>query len=150
MESAYVPLANVITLGVHDFEAQRAFYLRMGWPIALDSEEFVVFELRGILLALFPVQELAKDAKAQPESARDGIRFSIIISVERQQDVDEMVARFRDAGGSVSKEPTDADFFDGRSAYVSDPEGNYWEIAWAPGNSVVVAARRAAGLDSQE
>jgi uncharacterized protein len=140
------PLANIITLGVRDIAAERAFYQRVGWPLALDSDDFVVFELRGILLALFPSALLAKDARTDPQSTRDGIRFSIIISVEEQHEVDEMVARFRDAGARVSKEPTDADFFDGRSAYLSDPEGNYWEVAWAPGNAVAVAARRAAGL----
>jgi hypothetical protein len=34
-------------------------------------------------------------------------------------------------------------------AHFSDPEGNYWEIAWAPpDNPVVVASRRAAGITS--
>ena len=30
----------------------------------------------------------------------------------------------------------------------ADPEDNYWEIAWAPGdNAIVAAARRAARID---
>jgi uncharacterized protein len=141
------PLANIITLGVHDFASMRGFYVRLGWPLAFDSDNFVVFELRGILLALFPASLLATDARSAPETSRGGIRFSIIIMVETREEVDAMVARFRDAGGSVSKEPTDAEFFDGRSAYVSDPESNFWEIAWSePGNTVLAAARRAAGL----
>ena len=51
------------------------------------------------------------------------------------------------AGARVTKEPVDAGFFTGRSAYVCDPEGNYFEIAWAdmPNNPVVIATRRAAG-----
>lgn len=145
--SARGPLANVITLGVRDFAAEREFYRRLHWQQVLDLEDFTVFELRGALLALFPIDRLAADARVEPESSRDGIRFSIIINVDAPGEVDEMVALFRDAGGSVSKDPTDAEFFDGRSAYVSDPESNYWEITWvAPGNSVVAAARRAAGL----
>ncbi len=36
------------------------------------------------------------------------------------------------ATATVTKEPVDADFFEGRDAYFRDPEGNYWEIAWAP------------------
>ena len=148
MKNGQPPLANVITLGVREFAAEREFYRRLHWPLVLDSEDFVVFELRGALLALFPVDKLAADARAKPERSRDGIRFSIIISVDARDDVDAMIALFREAGGIVSKPATDAEFFDGRSAYVSDPEGNYWEIAWvAPGNSVVAAARRAAGLD---
>ena len=58
-------------------------------------------------------------------------------------------ARAREAGGTITKEPTDAEFFEGRDAYFADPEGNFWEIAWAaPDNPVVLAARRAAGLSS--
>jgi len=39
-------LANIITLGVRDFAAEREFYRRLHRPLVLDSEEFVVFELR--------------------------------------------------------------------------------------------------------
>ena len=141
------PLANIVTLGVRNFDAQRDFYRRLGWPQAFDSDDFAVFELRGALLALFPFDKLATDAHAQPEPGRGGIRFSIIISVDKPEDVDELAARVRQAGGKVTKDPVDAEFFVGRDAYFTDPEGNYWEIACAPPNNPVVSAsRRAAGL----
>jgi len=141
------PLANIITLGVRDFDAQRDFYRRLGWAQAFDSDDFAVFELRGALLALFPIDKLAADSRAEPESGRGGIRFSIIIGVEEPEDVDELAARVRQAGGKLTKGPVDAEFFAGRHAYFADPEGNFWEIACAPqDNPVVVAARRAAGL----
>ncbi|MDT5353049.1 MAG: uncharacterized protein QOJ56_1581 [Mycobacterium sp.] len=43
-------------------------------------------------------------------------------------------------GARVTKEPVDAEFFNGRSAYL-------FEVAWAdePDNPVVAATRRAAG-----
>ena len=51
-----------------------------------------------------------------------GIRFTIGICVDRPDQVDEAAA----------------------SAYVADPEGNYFEIAWAgPDNPIVRAAVRA-------
>lgn len=145
------PLANIVTLGVLDFTSERSFYAKLGWPLAFDSDDFTVFELRGILLALFPVAQLASDARVSPEPGRSGIRSSIIINVDRPEDVDETIARFRNAGATISKEPVDAEFFDGRSAYAADPEGNYWEITWAASRDSVVlaAARRAAGLDSK-
>ena len=141
------PLANIVTLGVQNFEAQRDFYRRLGWPLAFDSDDFAVFELRGALLALFPIDKLGADARARPEPGRGGIRFSIIISVDRPEEVDELAARVREAGGKLTKNPTDAEFFVGRDAYFADPEGNYWEIAFAPPeNPVVSASRRAAGV----
>jgi predicted lactoylglutathione lyase len=147
MDRRSAPLANTITLGVQNFGAQRDFYRRLGWPQAFDSDDFAVFELRGALLALFPVDKLAADSHAQPELGRGGIRFSIIISVDRPEEVDALAERVRQAGGKLTKEPVDAEFFVGRDAYFVDPEGNFWEIACAPpDNPVVIAARRAAGI----
>ena len=141
-----LPLANIITLGVSDVAGERYFYRRLGWPLVLDTDEFVVFELRGALLALFGADDLGRDAHATPERGRGGIRSSVIISVDRPEDVDELTERARAAGARVTKEPVAAEFFEGRDAYFADPEGNFWEVAWSAGdNPVVAAARRAAG-----
>ena len=141
-----LPLANTITLGVSDFAREREFYRRLGWPHAVDSDGFTVFELRGALLALFGIDQLGTDARATPEPGHGGIRSSVIITVDRPEDVDALVRRARQAGASVMKEPTDAALFEGRDAYFADPEGNYREVAWAPGdNPVTAAARRVAG-----
>ena len=68
------------------------------------------------------------------------------MNVDTPGEVDEWVERVRRAGATVTKEPVDAEFFEGRDAYFSDPEGNSWEVAAVPrDNPVVVAARRAAG-----
>lgn len=142
-----MPLANTVTLGVRDYRAQRDFYRRLGWSQAFDSDDFCVFELRGALLALFPIDKLAADGRATPEPGRGGIRFSVIINVENPDDVDELADRARQAGATITKEPVTAEFFSGRDAYFCDPEGNFWEVAWAPpDNPVVEAARRAAGM----
>jgi len=141
-----LPLANIITLGVSDVAGERDFYRRLGWPLVLDTDDFVVFELRGALLALFGADDLGRDAHAMPERGRGGIRSSIIITVDRPEDVDGLIERARAAGARVTKEPVAAEFFEGRDAYFADPEGNFWEVAWsAVDNPVVAAARRAAG-----
>jgi uncharacterized protein len=142
-----LPLANIITLGVSDLRGERDFYGRLGWPLVLDTGDFVVFELRGALLALFDVDDLGRDAQAPPERGRGGIRSSIIISVDRPEDVDELTERARAAGARVTKTPVAGQFFEGRDAYFADPDGNFWEVAWsASDNPVTAAARRAAGL----
>ncbi len=143
------PLANIITLGVTDFKAEREFYRRMDWPQVYDSDDFAVFELRGTLLALFPVDKLAADGRTRPEVGKGGIRFSVIINVDEPGQVDELAERARKAGATLTKPPTEAEFFSGRDAYFADPEGNFWEVAWAPAdNPVLVAAHRAAGLQT--
>lgn len=140
-----MPLANVFTMGVRDLPTQREFYRRLGWPQIID-DDFAAFELRGAVIALFPVEKLAADGRAEPEPGRGGVRFTIGIMVDTAAEVDELAGRFRGSGGRVTKEPVDAEFFEGRSAYVADPEGNYYEIAWAgPENPIFAAAHRAAG-----
>ena len=112
----------------------------------LDTDDFIVFEPRGALLALFGADDLGRDAHARPERGEGGIRSSIIIIVDRAEDVDEMTERARAAGARITKEPTAAEFFEGRDAYFADPEGNSWEVAWsAADNPVTAAARRVAG-----
>jgi len=141
------PLANTFTLGVEDLDRERSFYRDLGWPVILDRDDFVVFELRGALLALFPVDKLAEDSRARAEPRQGGIRSAVIIGVDQPSDVDELADRVERAGGTVTKRPTDGEFFVGRDAYFADPEHNYWEIAYAsPDNPVAMAARRAAGI----
>ena len=144
--TASTPQANLITLGARDLPTLRNFYRALGWPQIADDGEFVAFELRGIVLALFPLAQLARDGNTQPDPGTGGIRCTIGVVVDTADEVDRMTEQMRVAGARVTKEPVDAEFFTGRSAYVCDPEGNFFEIAWAaPDNPVLAATRRAAG-----
>jgi uncharacterized protein len=144
-----LPLANITTFGVQDLMRERDFYGELGWPVVFETDDFVVFELGGALLALFPLDKLAADSRADAEPRHGGIRSSIIMTVEAPEEVDKLADRVQRAGGTLTKSPTDAEFFVGRDAYFADPEGNYWEVSYAPSdNPVVVAARRAANMPS--
>jgi uncharacterized protein len=141
------PIANVITLGAQSVPTLRDFYQRLDWPLIVDDEDFAAFELRGAVLALFTADKLAADGRAPVEPHHGGVRFTIGIIVESREEVDLLAEQVRQSGGRLTKEPVDAEFFEGRSAYFADPENNYWEIAWAAGdNAIIAAARRAAGV----
>ena len=99
------------------------------------------------MLAVFPIADLARDGNTDPAPATGGISFTIGVLVDSAEEVDQLTGHIRAAGARVTKDPVDAEFFTGRSAYLCDPEGNYFEIAWAAhDNPVSAAARRAAGL----
>jgi predicted lactoylglutathione lyase len=143
--SAPGPLANVmITLGARDLPRLRDFYRKLSWPQIIDEHDFAAFELRGVVLALFPIAQLARDGNTEPEPSTGGVRFSIGVMVDTPNEVDRLTEQMRHAGARVTKEPVDAEFFTGRSAYLCDPEDNYFEITWVqPDNPI--ASRRATG-----
>ena len=141
--STAAPLADVmITLGAQDLPALRAFYRELGMPQIIDDDDFAAFDLRGVVLALFPIDKLARDGNTEPDLGGEGIRFSLGIMVDTAEEVDQLTERWRSAGARVTKEPVDAEFFTGRSAYLCDPEGNYFEITWAAPTNPITARRR--------
>jgi hypothetical protein len=140
--SAPAPLADVmITLGARDLPRLRHFYHKLGWPQIIDDDDFAAFEVRGVVLALFPLPQLARDGNTEPDPGSGGIRFTIGIMVDTAEEVDQLTEQMRNAGARVTKEPIDAEFFTGRSAYLCDPEGNYFEITWAEPNNPITSRR---------
>jgi hypothetical protein len=64
----------------------------------------------------------ARPRRAHPRSAEQPRHpTSVIISVEQAAQVDELAAHARAAGATLTKQPTDAEFFDGRDAYFRRP-----------------------------
>jgi hypothetical protein len=138
------PRVDVITLAVHDLERSLAFYrdgLGLETPGVTGTEyvgdeadaagAVVMFRLRGgLVLALYPRSELAKDAgiPAGPPSTGE---FSIGQLVESRADVDALLARAERAGATIIGEPHDRPWGI-YSGYFRDPDGHLWEIIWNP------------------
>src|SRR6059036_861254 len=114
MDAPLPPIANVITLGAQSVSTLRDFYQRLGWPLIIDDEDFAAFELRGAVLALFAADKLAADGRATVEPRQGGIRFTLGIMVDSRDEVDRMADLVRQSGGRLTKQPVDAEFFEGR------------------------------------
>lgn len=125
---------TVATLGAYDMPAMRAFYRGLGWEeVAKSSDAFASFRTGGCILALFPFDALAKDARVPASGFGTSFRgVTLALNVERTDLVDTAIAELRAAGANIVKDPEDAPW-GGRSAYFADPEGNLWEVVWAPG-----------------
>ncbi len=125
---------TVATLGAYDLPAMRAFYRGLGWEeVAKSSDAFASFRTGGCILALFPFGALAKDARVPASGVGTSFRgVTLALNVERPDLVDTAIAELRAAGANIVKDPEDAPW-GGRSAYFADPEGNLWEVVWAPG-----------------
>ena len=126
---------SIVTLGVRDFQSMRAFYEGLGWRnMNPGLPDFASFDTGGAILALYPHDLLAHDARV-PGDERPSFRgVALAMNVERRELVDAVIDELRAAGARITKEPEDAEW-GGRSAYWADPEGNAWEVAWAPGTS---------------
>jgi hypothetical protein len=122
---------SIVTIGAHDVSVLRRFYLALGWaehPISDDG--YATFILGGAMLALYPLDKLAEEAAPDEPLSSGWSGITLACNVDGKQDVDAAFAVAVEAGATVIAEPTDR-FWGGRSAYIADPEGHRWEIAWA-------------------
>ncbi|MGH2750979.1 MAG: GNAT family N-acetyltransferase [Actinomycetota bacterium] len=125
---------NLVTLGVREPQAMRAFFERLGWPVWVTAEDgFTGYLTGGAMLALYPLDKLAEDSRAEAISGGwSGV--TLAVNVESRALVDTAIEAARAAGAEIVKEPADAEW-GGRSGYFADPEGNRFEVAWMPGSS---------------
>lgn len=124
---------SLITIGAVNLPILRSFYKGLGWEeTEISSDNYAVFKTVGVLLSIYPIEEMAKDAGVEITKSIDtfhGVTFAI--NVDIPEEVDTTVDTIRKIGGRILTEPSDA-FWGGRTAYFADPENNLWEIAWNP------------------
>jgi uncharacterized protein len=134
---------DVITLAVADLERALAFYrdgLGLSSPGVVGTEfagtattpagAIAMFELDGgLILALYPRDELAKDASIIPSGEPRPGEFSIGHLVKSRTDVDGLLARAEAAGATVTDEPHERPWGI-YSGYFRDPDGHLWEIIY--------------------
>lgn len=132
------PRITVITLGVRDLERAMAFYRDgLGWPsdgiIGTEFEGGAVatFPLtNGAILALFPQQELTRDANLRATEP-GAPAFSLGYIVRSRQEVDAILALAEGAGATITDRAHDR-VWGGYSGYFQDLDGHLWEIIWNP------------------
>jgi uncharacterized protein len=134
---------DVVTLAVADPERSLAFYrggLGLESPGVTGTQfvgdetqaagAVVMFKLdNGTTLALYPRNELAKDAEIAPGPARSG-EFSLGTFVADRADVDDLLARAEAAGATVTKAHDRP--WGIYSGYFRDPDGHLWEVIHNP------------------
>lgn len=122
-----------VTLGTRDMRRARRFYGAWGWQErAGGSDDFAQYAMGGVRLALYPLDLLAREAApgvALPSGGWNGV--TLAINVDSREAVDHVYRVATEAGAEAITEPVDREW-GGYSAYVADPEGQRWEIAWAP------------------
>ncbi len=125
------PRINIVTLGVKDFERAVNFYQKgLGWKLAKASQgDIAFFSLNGIVLALYPYEKLAEDAKVPAGNGFGGM--TLAHNAKSEAEVDEILKIAGEAGAKIVK-PAEKVFWGGYSGYFSDPDGYLWEVAYNP------------------
>jgi uncharacterized protein len=122
---------SLITIGVADLAAARAFYEALGWECK-EVEETVFVQAGGSAIVLWGREKLADDAGIE-DAGSDGFGgIALAQNVRSREEVDEILAAATAAGAKVTK-PAAETFYGGYAAYFADLDGHMWEIAHNPG-----------------
>lgn len=126
------PRISFITLGVTDLERAVKFYREgLQLPMKNDGEGVAFFEMSGLILALYPRENLADDANVDHHGS--GFRsFALAHNVQSPEAVDDQLDEAARAGGRILKRGQKT-FWGGYAGYFADPDDHVWEIAWNPG-----------------
>jgi uncharacterized glyoxalase superfamily protein PhnB len=126
---------SYLTLGARSMKRLRSFYAELGWVERPgSSDEFTTYDLGSTLLALYPLELLTREAapgEAPPSTSWSGVTLGI--NVGDRAAVDNAFQVAVAAGATPVATPIDREW-GGYSGYIADPEGNRWEITWAPGS----------------
>ena len=122
---------TLITLGVADLAASRAFYARLGWVEHAESQPGVAFfQMHGAVLGLFGKDELAVDQGRAGADLGVGA-MTLAQNFATEAEVDTAYAAAIAAGGTALKVPEKV-FWGGYSGYWADADGHVWELAMNP------------------
>jgi uncharacterized protein len=138
------PRIHVITLAVGNLDRGLEFYregLGLDSPGVIGTEytgdaanpagAAAMFQLQnGLVLALYPRTELAKDANIPLGPPKAG-EFSIGQVVASRAEVDAVLAQAEAAGATLTDRPHERPWGI-YSGYFRDLDGHLWEIIWNP------------------
>jgi uncharacterized protein len=121
---------SLVTLGVADVEASKAFYERLGWRVGLDVQETVFFQIGDAILTLWGRDKLAADSGVTDDGGWGGV--TLAHNVGSRDEVDRVIEDARAAGARIGREPTET-FYGGYAGVFIDLDGHPWEVAHNPG-----------------
>lgn len=122
---------TLITLGVADLAAARAFYARLGWVEHPQSQPSIAFfQMHGAVLGLFGRDDLAADQGRAGTALGTGA-VTLAQNYATEAEVDAAFSAALTAGGTALTAPEKV-FWGGYSGYWADPDGHVWEVAMNP------------------
>jgi uncharacterized protein len=121
---------SMIMIGAANIAALSRFYEDgLGWaPWRKGGSGSVMYKVGDSVLVFIDRSYLAAE-RGEPMAA--GSKQSLAVFVESRAEVDVAMAKALDAGATLTSaaRPRDGEMYSG---YFKDPEGNSWEVVFAP------------------
>ena len=117
---------SMVTLGVADVPAARAFYERLGWTVTFTDGDIVMFQVGGMILSIWWREQLDADGGVVDRGGYGAAALAHAVSDAHA--VDARCAEAVAAGATITRAPGDTPF--GYSGVLADPDGHTWEVAW--------------------
>jgi predicted lactoylglutathione lyase len=120
-----------VNLPVRDLERSKAFFSKLGFEynpqFTNDKGACMILGAEGFVMLL--AEPFFKTfTKREVVDARRGTEAIFALSCASRAEVDEMVAKALEAGGSPAMDKVDHGFMYGGSFY--DLDGHHWEVMW--------------------
>src|ERR1043165_862737 len=94
---------SLVTLGVSDVAAARAFYRRLGWKESPPSNEHVAFfQIGGLIFGLWGRASLVDDAGVG-KPGKGFANISLAHNVRTRGEVDRVLKKAEKAGATITK-----------------------------------------------
>lgn len=122
---------NIVTLGVNDLETMADWYqTKFGWPSSRNMDGTISFRLTNMVLILVPEKKLARKLFVWHDG-RGFKRTMLTIGFNTEKQLIDAFQDLEEKGVLIIRQPErSAD--GGYTGYITDPEDNFWELAWYP------------------
>ncbi|QPM91313.1 VOC family protein [Pseudooceanicola algae] len=121
---------TLVTLGVEDLDRSRTFYTDLGWTPVEEQAGVVFYQMDGMALGLFGLDNLAED-QGRPGADLGTGAMTLAQNFADRASVDAAFQMALVAGAEPLKVPEEV-FWGGYSGYFADPDGHVWELAHNP------------------
>jgi predicted lactoylglutathione lyase len=120
-----------INLPVKDLQISMEFFLKVGFSFNMqftDDKAACMVVANNIYVMLLLEKFFRTFTKKEISDANKATEVLIAVDADSREEVDEMVKKAVDAGGSIYNKPQDHGWMYGHS--FADPDGHQWEVLY--------------------
>lgn len=120
-----------VNLPVKDLKRSIDFFTHLGFTFnpQFTDEQATCMIIGENIYAMLLVEERFSDfTNKKISDAKSTTEVLIALDAESREDVDDMIRKAKEAGGSIYRQPEDHGWMYGHS--FADPDGHQWEILY--------------------